>query len=265
MNTQYKHKVGIIKSNNGIIEIKREQLEDEGFRTKYKSKIIYNETEEYRLFIRSRGKSSHFYSRGISRKAIYKKQYTEPHKEKINILYNYIKARDRIRICCYVWEYGKKSLETIFSFKDYHFKKEVKRSLDSKNYFVSDIFGISQSLNKSDREPLISIEVIDTHFPDFKTFNHFRNATKNNPFIIVFYYLDHEPRINQMVNNKGGSNNGKLRISHYIQDGSFWVGDERIEEKDYSFIKTYNQKINFKDDEQYYNSIKELELNRIKQ
>ncbi len=154
--------------------------------------------------------------------------------------------------------------ETIFSFKDYYFSKEVKQSINESKYFIADIYGISKSLNKSEKEPHIAIEVIDSHFPNFETFNYLRKLTKDSCLIILFYYLGFEPKINQMLNSKGDGNNGKLRISHYMQDGSFWISDERIEEKDYSYIKSYQTDIDFTNKEEYYKAIKELVLDKLK-
>ncbi len=258
--------MGIAVINGIETEISRKQLEDEGIRAKYKGQTIYDVTKEFKLYIRSRGKSSHFYSRGKNRNNISsKKIYSQRHREKIDTIFNFINAKDRIRICTYYWDYGKRGLETIFSFDNYLLSKEVKQSVTETNYFVADIFGLSKSLNKSDKEPHISIEVIDTHYPDLKTFNYYRHITKNSPLIIVFYYMEFEPFLNQMLNTKSDkTNNGKLRVSHYIQDGSFWVGEERIEEKDYSFIETYNEEINFQIEEEYYNAVQELEIIRIR-
>ena len=265
MKKRYKYEKGIVIENGDEKIILRKDLEDEGIRTKYKHKLILDESKEFKLHIRSRGKSSHFYSRGTSRRNIRNNYYSEPHKEKVKILHNFINARDRVRICTYYWSWEDKKmkLDTIFSLKEYYFQKEVKRTINNKKYFVSDIFGISKTLNNSDKEPQISIEVIDTHFPSQTTFDFFRFATKNSPLIILFYYLEFEPKLNQMLNNKGEGNNGKLRVSHYIQDGSFWVGDERIEEKDFSYIKTYNKEIDFENNEEYYKSINELILSKL--
>lgn len=47
-------------------------------------------------------------------------------------------------------------------------EEEVKYSVGKSNYFISDIFGISMSLNNSNKEPHIAIEIIDSHFPDLK-------------------------------------------------------------------------------------------------
>ncbi|GAL86834.1 hypothetical protein Tcr_0836 [Sporocytophaga myxococcoides] len=264
---QYKYNIGIVHLKDGQKPtITSKQLEDEGIRTKYKGEKITDEAEEVLLFIRSRGNSSHFFSRGNNRKNIRGRKYlSKEHKVKINTIHNFINARDRVRICCYTFGYKEKELDTIFTFTKYHFEKEVKQSLSRSNYFISDIFGISKSLNCSNKEPSISIEVIDSHFPDFKTFNYFREITKDTPMVILFYYLEFEPWLNQMINNGGESNNGKLRISHYIQDGSFWIGDERIEEKDFSYIKSYNSEIDFTKPEEYYKAIDELVLKKLKQ
>ncbi|MCR1026645.1 hypothetical protein NQT66_17635 [Cellulophaga baltica] len=267
MKKRYKYDVGIVIENGQEVEIRRYDLEDEGIRTKYKGKLILDKSREFKLYIRNRGKSSHFYSRGKSRKGIHSKKYrTEKHIDRINTIYNFINARDRVRICYYYWEYGSKKPkpETIFTFNNYIFAKEVKQSLTNENYFIADIFGISETLNNSDREPNIAIEVIDSHFPSFKTFNYYRKITKEQSLIVIFYYIEFEMKLNHMMNNKGENNNGKLRISHYMQDGSFWIGEDRIEEKNYDFIKTYQEKIDFSDDESYYRAINELELNRIR-
>jgi hypothetical protein len=266
MKKRYKYDIGIVHlTDDSQITITSNDLEDEGIRVKYKGEIIIDSSGENILHIRSRGISSHFYSRGSARKNIRgKKYFNDKHKEKIDILCKFLNARDRVRICCYYFENRKPKLDTIFSFREYFFSKEVKQSIDRKNYFVADIYGVSKSLNYSNSEPHIAIEVIDNHFPDYDTFNYLRGISKEMPLIILFYYLEFEPIINCMYNNKGDSNNGKLRIAHYIQDGSFWVGDERIEEKDYSFIKTYKIKIDFNNNEEYYKSIDELELKRLK-
>lgn len=266
MREHYKYDIGIVHLKDNITTtISRKDLEDEGIRTKYKGEKITDKTGELLLFIRNRGKSSHFFSRGISRKNIRsRKNFTEDHKNKIQILLNFLNARDRVRICCYYFENKKPVLDTIFSFKEYLFAKEVKQSMNKLNYFISDIYGISKNLNNTNREPNIAIEVIDTHFPDQKTFDYFRKATSETPLIILFYYLEHEPKINCMYNNNGENNNGKLRVSHYMQDGSFWIGDERIEEKDYSYIKTYKTAIDFTNNNEYYKAINELELVKLK-
>lgn len=266
MREHYKHDIGVVHlKDNTTITISRKDLEDEGIRTKYKGEKIVDKTGEILLFIRSREKSSHFFSRGTSRKNIRERKYfTEEHKGKIQILLNFLNARDRVRICCYYFENKKPVLDTIFSFKDYYFVNEVKQSISKSNYFISDIYGVSKNLNNSNREPNVAIEVIDSHFPDKKTFNYFRKITNETPLIVLFYYLEYEPKINCMHNNNGVSNNGKLRVSHYIQDGSFWIGDERIEEKDYSYIKTYKTDIDFTNDDEYYKAIKELELAKLK-
>lgn len=261
----YKHEIGIVHlRDKTTISINSKDLEDEGIRAKYKGERILDKTGEFLLFIRSRGTSSHFYSRGNYRHNIRgRKNYTEEHREKIQILLNFLNARDRIRVFCYYFEYDKKFLDTIISFKNYFFAKEVKQSVGKSSYFISDIYGISKTLNNSNREPNIAIEVIDTHFPDIKTFNYFRKVTKETPLIILFYYINHELKFNHMKNNNGENNNGKLRISHYIQDGSFWVRDERIEEKDYSYIKTYKTEIDFNNEEEYYKAIIELEQAKL--
>lgn len=265
MKDRYKYNIGIVTlSDESRVTISRIDLEDEGIRTKYKGEKIEDETGELLLFIRSRGTSSHFFSRGNSRKNIRDRKYfNEAHIEKINILYNFLNARDRIRICTYYFENKKPILDTIFSFKEYYFAKEVKQTLTKSNYFISDIFGISKTLNNTYKEPNIAIEVIDSHFPDEKTFNYFRKLTKETQLIVLFYYLEFEPKINQMINNSGNSNNGKLRVSHYIQDGSFWIGDERMEDKDFSYIKTYNTQIDFENDQEYYKAINELIISKL--
>ena len=262
MKKKYKYDIGIVHlENNEYVTITQNQLEDEGIRTKYKGKKILDRKKENLLHIRSRGKSSHFFSRGKSRKNIReKKEYSENHKNKIEILYNFLNNRDRVRICNYVFYQNEKYLDTIFSFNDYIFSKEVKQSLSKTDYFISDIFGINKKLHNTNTKPNIAIEVIDSHFPDIKTFNFFRKISEETPLIILFYYLEFEPIINSMFNNTGNTNNGKLRISHYIQDGSFWIGDERIEDKDYSFKKTYITQIDFSNNEEYYKAINELEI-----
>ena len=266
MRKKYKYEIGIAIIDGVEIRISRKDLEDEGVRVKYKHESIFDQSKEIKLHIRSRGKSSHFYSRGKNRKNISSnKYYNDKHLEKIDILVKFLKAKDRVRICTYYWDYGKKGLETIFSFKNYLFSKEVKQSITENNFFISDIYGISKKLNKSEKEPHISIEVIDTHYPSTKTFNYFRHITRNSPLIIILYYMEFEPFLNQMINIPSDkTNNGKLRVTHYIQDGSFWVGEERIEEKDYSFISSYNEKIDFENSDQYYNAVQELEINRIR-
>lgn len=81
----YKYEKGIVLLNDGTrISISTKQLEDEGIRAKYKGEKIIDEAEEVLLFIRSRGKSSHFFSRGNNRKNIRgRKSISKEHKEKL--------------------------------------------------------------------------------------------------------------------------------------------------------------------------------------
>jgi len=116
-------------------------------------------------------------------------------------------------------------------------------------------------LRLTDKEPLIIIEVIDTHFPDCNVFNLLRDYSKQIPIIIILYFVKYIPKMNYF--KVKGLPNPRLIVKYYIDNGSFWIGTERIEEKDYSYIKTYKTPVNFDDPEQYYKAVLELEIKKV--
>lgn len=264
MAKRFKYSEGIVVLKGGDeIVLKAHELKDEGIRIKYKDAVIFDPSKTYRLFIRSRGESSHFYARGRSRKNIRSEQYrSELHNETISSLENYLSKKERVRLLYYAWEYKKKHKETITSIKDYLFQKDVKQICGEASYIVFDLFGISNNLTSTNNKPQVAFEIVDTHFCDKETFNTLLDLSVRSSLVVLFYYAKHAPKRNQM-HNIGENNNGEIRVQHYIQDGSFWVGDERIEEKDYSYLETYNTATDFNNSDQYYRAVRELEVDKL--
>jgi len=85
----FKYSFAIVKENGIVKRIYHTQLEDEGIRIKYRGKELYDETDSFRLFIRYRPGSSHFYARFKNRKNLSSGvRETEDHSNAIKLFFS---------------------------------------------------------------------------------------------------------------------------------------------------------------------------------
>lgn len=114
---------------------------------------------------------------------------------------------------------------------DYQWTKKGRMGLVYGRLFIPDLLGRAREVNLEDKNPFIAVEVVDTHFPSLDTFKALLECTKNLPLIVAFYYCKHAPRVNHMKKPLRDGAYARVRVTHYLADGSFWERNERLEEK----------------------------------
>lgn len=226
------------------------KLSDENERAFLRTRELYNnEKKQIYLGIRNRESKPHFYRKKDVRVLIEKGvDYSQKHKEIINfLLNNYLKKYEsnKIKFGFYDKPWGKskkeKGFDTIINVNDYCWEKEQGFGLIYGKYVVFDILGRSKiNISLLDSNPYIAIEVIDTHFHSLETFRALLELSKNLPFIIVYYFINQYPKLNQPMISNSIKSPLKMRIYAYLYDGSFWIQKCRIEEDENVIISPDN-------------------------
>lgn len=147
------------------------------------------------------------------------------------------------------WDKTDKGFDSLLKLKDYEWDTEVQFGLVYGKYVRFDILGRSKNeILLTDKFPYVAVEIVDTHFHSQQAFKILLETTKNIPIIVAYYFIPVAPRLN-CVNRPIQSNSySKIRLQCYIADGSFWLRNERLEEK-YDVTPEYP--------EVYYNLIRE--------
>lgn len=227
------------------------ELKNESNRAKARSKILFDEKDgKILLGVRNHEITPHFFRKKNIREKIKKwDSISEKHREIIEILLNkYLNSNLKIKFGYYEkpWDKDDKGFDEIIKVTDFLWKSEVGFGLTYGKYIIFDILGRSKSdVALLDSVPYIAIEVIDTHFHNFETFDTLLELTKNLPFIVNYYFVSVYPTLNQPLHAERSNGYTTIRIHMYLFDGSFWIRNMRIEDEE-----EFN--LDIKDKKQYY-------------
>lgn len=218
-------------ANNVTERIYPEQLHDKLLRETLRREDLKDESGVYRLYVRYRSDAPHFYARSKIRRNIGGTGHdSENHDRKVKGLVTYGNTTNPLTIGHYEFA-GPKDIEFVplCRLQNYEWQSERKFVLSDDTYVRFDVLGRSGTMNLTEKEPFVAIEVVDTHFSEQEAFTALREFSAKLPLIVLYYYVQSDGKLNHMENTRGEA--GRLRITHYIADGSFWINDERFEEK----------------------------------
>lgn len=240
--------------NGGYERVYPSSLHDAVFRESLKSETLLDSEQKVRLYPRYRKDAPHFYARSsIRRRLASKPKDTSAHDREVKSLVSFGNNADPLTVGYYDFPKGEKEFQEIYRLRDYEWDSECSYVIDRYNYVQFDVLGRSKKIGLREKQPLVAIEVVDTHFIDKKSFNKIRQMTRFNPLVVIVYFLFGEGKLNHKKYTRG--NAARLRANFYIEDGSFWIGKYRLEEKHFS------KKINFKSEDDYYDAVRALEVN----
>ncbi len=217
----------------------------------FRTKSLYDSSNRnYELFIRNREDAPHFYRKGVIRHNLDKHTESEAHDKQVSNLISFLNNNKKVKLKTYFFKnFGDKELHTITTMSNFEWDKEVTFAVSEKGYVRFDILGRPISLNCTNQNPFVAIEVVDTHFSSKASFNALLELSKKLPFIIGYFFVKNTPRCNCPNNSKGNSM-ASMRVSCYIHDGDFWIRDDRISD-------TVSEEIRQNPDA-YYNYVYEL-------
>lgn len=195
----------------------------------FRTKKLYDSSDcNYELFIRNREDAPHFYRKGIVRHNLDKYKESEEHDKKVISLLSFLNNNKKVKLKTYFFKnFEDRELYEITTMRNYEWDKEVTFAISEKGFVRFDILGRPISLNCTNTNPFVAIEVVDTHFSSKASFNALLALSKKLPFVIGYFFVKNTPRYNCPNNTKGNSM-AYMRVSCYIHDGDFWILDDRI-------------------------------------
>lgn len=152
----------------------------------------------------------------------------EAHRNECRRIHELLSGSASARFGFYYWSNGVRKFETVTLLENYSWKLGGNIGILKGKRYVPDILGRSDAIDLLDNAPLFAIEVVDTHFLDFETFDAAVYQSRHLPIIIAFIFLSANPKCNQV---KKLDDCALIRTGVYIHDGSFWVDGSRVEEK----------------------------------
>jgi hypothetical protein len=197
---------------------------------------LYDESEEYRIYPRFNEKSPHFFCKSPVRDFDRnRKDKSTKHDERVNDLVEQLNRLSHINIGYYTFDDDKnKFFETLVSLQDYTWGSEISRIIDSKYRVQHDVFGANLSLSMSTRKPFVAIEVVKSHFFEERTFDSLLKLTSEIPIIVILDFTIKKNYYCQVVEDQN-----RLRISHYIYNGSVWNGGKETKIHSQKFALKY--------------------------
>lgn len=232
-----------------------QELTDENVRARLREKDLREKRNgEILLGIRNHPETPHFFRKRLIRQNIDKGiSESDKHNNIVGFLENYLDSKFSKHCFGYYerpWD-KEKGFGEIVRTKSFKWKKEVGFGLAYGKYIVFDILGRStENIALLDSSPYVAVEVVDTHFHSKEAFTALLELSKNLPFVIIYYYVNKFPMLNQQKDPLRSNGYSKIRIHSYIADGSFWIKDSRIEEEG-------DVSISPDESNEYYNLIKE--------
>ncbi|EKO3533896.1 hypothetical protein K1L80_000450 [Vibrio fluvialis] len=199
---------------------------------------LYDEYEEYRLYPRFNEKSPHFYCKSSVRDFDNnRKDKSDKHDNRVKELVDQLNSLDQISVGYYTYDDDKnKYFETLVSLKNYTWGREIGRIIDSKYRVQHDVFGANLALSMSNRKPFIAIEVVKTHFLEKRTFEALLKLSSEIPLLVILDFTIKKNYYCQVMES-----DNRLRISHYIYNGSVWNRDKETKIYNQEFALTYFQ------------------------
>ncbi|HHQ4787539.1 hypothetical protein ACSZND_18070 [Aeromonas hydrophila] len=205
----------------------------------------------YQLGIRNHPKTPHFFEKKPVRHDVDPDAVeSDAHNERRNMICNFLNKYEKHDFGYFETPWAdEKGYENLLRVKNYEWAKEVKFGLVYGKFVLFDILGRhSSEVSLTDKNPLIAIEVVDTHFHSKQAFKVLLESTKNIPLLVGYMFLPEMPRLNSVKKPERSNWYSKNRIHCYLSDGSFWFRNERIED-------LYN--VSPSEPEVYYNLVRE--------
>lgn len=223
------HEKASYKKDGQWITITPEQLRDPEQLALAREKQLYDsEEQKYELFIRNRENLPHFYRKGIVRHNLDRQSDSSEHDEVVVKLLAFLENNSSMHLKSYFFRAFKdKKLHKIATMRDYAWAKEVTFAVSESGYVRFDLLGRPNTLNCTENNPFVAFEVVDTHFSSKASFLALLELSKKLPFVIGYFFVQNTPYLNcpKTSENKGFS---FVQLTCYINDGDFWIRDERI-------------------------------------
>lgn len=237
-----KYEKAFYLENGSRVEVLASELANGEKRAILKEKILFENSGKILLGIRNHPITPHLYRKSSLRGDINKgepkdtSRHNEIRDEFIYFLNNDANSTSstNMRIGIYEFNYiEKKNLfSTLNVLESYEWKPEVKFSISEGNFIRFDILGRSKKeFGWTEKNPLVAIEIVDSHFSSKKAFTELLNLTKEFPIIVGYIFCEVLPLLN--TKKKGERNNSPkhIRFKYYLMDGKFWDQDKPIDDE----------------------------------
>lgn len=208
---------------DGLVRsVQPEELHDAKFRAFLKTQELWDTQGEYRLHIRHRANSFHFYSLAKRVRTFVKREETSKrHSERIDELLSAFQANPflfgHLR-----FDDEERQFVSLFQSKDYQWEQEVTRSAGEIRW-RHDLFAGHSAHRLSDRAPWVAIEVIDSHFPADLAFDAWLKQSEEIPSFVLFDFVQIRNYFFQV-----DKADRWVRVIYYIFDGKVWCSGEPI-------------------------------------
>lgn len=205
-----------------------------------KHKLFEHRNDTNQLFIRNRKDCPHFYSRGLNRKKVGFGKESIDHQKRINLTFEKLNSPSTKKVQLGYSDYTDydKNLknrdairfEAVKTLTNYKWGVEINYPINESQHVVFDILGRHNDLHWTENKPFLAIEVVDTHFTDLEVFKELLILTKKQPLVIAYIFVK-DTSYCYPPDSKINHETFKITTRYYMQDGSFWTDDERLEEK----------------------------------
>ena len=226
------------KNGQWIIITPNELLDPEKLAHARTQQLFDSDERKYELFIRNRENLPHFYRKGTIRHNLDRQKDSCEHNEAIKNLHSFLKNNSSLHLKSYFFrDFKDKKLHIIKTMHDYVWADEVTFAVSENGYVRFDLLGRPTSLNCTNKNPFVAIEVVDTHFSSKVSFQALLELSKKLPFIIGYFFVKNTPYLNSPKKSEGNAL-PFIRVNCYIYDGDFWIRDERISDTVSDQLKT---------------------------
>lgn len=237
-----KYDCAFYKENGEFKEVGAYELVDDEKRAILKEKILFDKSKKINLGIRNHSVTPHFYRKSFLRGDINSgepkdtSRHNDTRDDFIYFLNNDASSTSSTKMRIGIYEYSYVEKKNIFSalnvLNNYEWNKEVKFSISEDSFIRFDILGRSKTaFGWTEKNPLIAIEIVDSHFSSKEAFTELLKLTKEFPIIIGYMFCEILPFLNTKKNG-GRSNSPKhVRFKYYLMDGKFWDQDKPIDDE----------------------------------
>lgn len=228
--------------NEKRVEVLASELANDERRAILKEKILFENSGKILLGIRNHSITPHLYRKSSLRGDINKGEpkdttrHDEKRDEFIYFLNNGANSTSSINMRIGIFEFNYKEKKNFFStlnvLENYEWKPEVKFSVSEEEFIRFDILGRSKTqFGWTEKNPLVAIEIVDTHFSSKQAFLQLLKLTKEFPIIVGYMFCEVIPLLNTKQNGERTNSPKHIRFKYYLMDGKFWDQDKPIDDE----------------------------------
>lgn len=218
------------QSSGKLKTIRAEDLSNSSILNIAKMNTLYDLSEQTELVARAGSTNAHhFAGKATEGRRMIEGEKNPTHDERVKELVSTLQGSANWTLGCL----GKGSANTSASFTsnfnlfNYRWGEEINQIMDQNTIVRHDVFGASDSLSMSIRQPAIAIEVINTHYPDEAAFNSFIQKSLREPFIVLFDVTEFKGKSLKNKFLKLDPDTGRIsyrNTTYWIQKGAVYKG-----------------------------------------